>query len=148
VTAGAFANAIVYQGASVSSLKFLMIAAGALPVVVFAAPLLLLTPVLMKTRHRDRYHYGKLGTVYAQAFDAKWIGGANPDREDLLGTGDIQSLADLYNSVSIVRQMNILLINKRVLLGLAVPSVIPFIPLVIISTPIDELMKQVLKILL
>jgi hypothetical protein len=148
VTAGAFANAIVYQGATVNGLKFLMIASCALPVVAFAAPLVILTPVLMRIRHRDRYHYGKLGTAYAQAFDAKWIGGVNPGREELLGTGDIQSLADLNSSVSAVRDMNVLLINKRVLLGLTIPSVVPFIPLVIINTPTDELVKQVLKILL
>jgi len=148
VTAGAFANAIVYQGATVSSLQFLMIAAAALPVIAFAAPLVILTPFLMRVRHRDRYHYGKLGTAYAQAFDAKWIGGVNPKREELLGTGDIQSLADIINSGSAVRQMNVFLISKKVLLGLAVPSVVPFIPLVIMNTPVDELAKQVLKILL
>ena len=75
VIAGQFGNAIAYEGATVSSLKFLMIAACVLDVVLLAAPLLVLTPKLAKVKRRGVYEYGALGTTYSQEFDSKWIQG-------------------------------------------------------------------------
>jgi hypothetical protein len=148
VVAGALGNAIAYQGATVSSLKFLIIAYCVLAVVVFAAPLLALTPKLAKVKRRDLYQYGALGTAYTEAFDTKWIQRLTPDREPLLGTSDIQSLADLCNSFSVIREMKVVLIDKRVLLGLALGAILPMVPMILIATPTDELVRAVLKLLL
>jgi hypothetical protein len=147
VLAGAFGNAIAYQGATVDSLKFLIIAACLLIVFVLAAPLLVLTPKLERVKRRGIYDYGQLGTSYVQAFDTKWIQGLSPEREPLLGTADIQSLADLSNSFSVVREMKIVLIEKNLFFGLAVSAVLPMIPLIIIATPADQLIRAVLKLL-
>lgn len=147
VVTGAFANSIAYQGATVSSLKFLMIAFCVLAIVVLAAPLLVLTPKLAMVKRRGLYEYGSLGTTYTRAFDAKWIHGISPEHEPLLGTSDIQSLADLSNSFSVVQKMRIVLINKEILIGLAVPAILPMLPLIIIATPADQLVRAVLKLL-
>jgi hypothetical protein len=147
VLAGAFGNSIAYQGATVASLKFLMIAYCALAVIVLAAPLLVLTPKLLKVKRRGIYQYGSLGNAYAQAFDAKWIQGISSEREALLGTSDIQSLADLSNSFAVVQRMKVVLINKEILLGLAIPAVLPMVPLIVIATPADELVRALLKVL-
>ncbi len=147
VLAGQFGNAIAYQGASVSSLKFLIITACVLTIVVFAAPLLIVTPKLALVKRRGIYEYGALGTAYTQAFDAKWIERASTDHEPLLGTSDIQSLADLRNSFSVVQDMKVVLIDKEVILGLAIPTILPMLPLIILATPADELMRAVLKLL-
>jgi hypothetical protein len=148
VIAGAFGNSIAYEGATISSLKFLMIAFCLLGIIVIAAPLLLLTPKLAKVKERGIFDYGALGTAYSQSFAAKWIGASNcPERDSLLGTADIQSLADLCNSFSIVRQMKIVLIDKKVLIGLAIPVILPMIPLLVLATPTDQLVRAVLKLL-
>jgi hypothetical protein len=147
VLAGAFGNAIAYQGATVSSLKFLMIGYCILAVFVLAAPLLVLTPKLLKVKRIGIYQYGSLGTSYSRAFDAKWIHGLSSEHEPLLGTSDIQSLADLYNSFSVVRGMKVVLLNKEILVGLAVPAVLPLVPLIIIATPADEIVHALLKFL-
>lgn len=147
VLAGSFGNAIAYEGATVSSLKFLMIASCVLAVVLLAAPLLVLTPKLMQTKRRDVYAYGALGTTYTRAFDAKWVHGLRLEQEALLGTADIQSLSDLDNSFSVIREMKVVLIDKRILMGLAVPALLPMIPLVIMATPTDQIVRAVLKLL-
>ncbi len=148
VIAGAFGNAIAYEGETVSSLKFLMIVSCLLGILVIAAPLLLVTPKLARVKERGIFDYGALGTAYSQSFDAKWIAAGNsPERESLLGTADIQSLADLYNSVSIVRAMKVVLIDKKVLLGLAIPVILPMIALLVLATPASELVRAVLKLL-
>jgi hypothetical protein len=80
-------------------------------------------------------------------FDGKWIRGVVPEREPLLGTADIQSLADLSNSFSIIREMKVAVIDKKLLLGLAIPTILPVIPLLILATPTDQLVRAVLKLL-
>jgi hypothetical protein len=147
VIAGALGNLIAYEGATVSSLKYLMIGYCVLAVVVLAAPLLVLTPKLLRVKRKGIYEYGSLGTSYTKSFDAKWIQGISPEPEPLLGASDIQSLADLRNSFAVVQQMKVLLINREVLLGLAVPSILPLLPLIIIATPTDEIVRGVLKLL-
>jgi hypothetical protein len=148
VLAGAFGNLIAYEGATISSLKFLIIAFCVLGVIVLAAPLLLLTPKLAKVKERGIFEYGALGTAYSQSFDTKWISSDNrSERESLLGTSDIQSLADLYNSFSVIRQMRIVLIDKKVLVGLTIPVLLPMVPLFVLATPTDQLVRAVLKLL-
>jgi hypothetical protein len=148
VIAGAFGNSIAYEGATISSLKFLMIAYCLLGIVVIAAPLLLFTPKLIRVKERGILEYGALGTAYTQSFASKWITAGNPpERETLLGTADIQSLADLYNSFSVIRNMKLILIDKEVLIGLSVPIILPMVPLFLLATPTDELVRTVLKLL-
>jgi hypothetical protein len=147
VMAGVFGNAIAYEGETISSLKFLIIAFCVLAVIMLAAPLLVLTPRLAAEKRRGLHEYGSLGTAYVQGFDSKWIKDVVPEREPLLGTADIQSLADLSNSFSVIRDMKIVLIDKRLLLGLAIPTILPLIPMVIVATPTSQLVKAVLKLL-
>lgn len=139
VVAGALGNAIAYEGATVSSLKFLIIAYCVLAVIILAAPLLVLTPKLAKVKRRDLHLYGTLGTTYCGEFDAKWIQGLAGNREPLLGTADIQSLADLYNSFSVIREMKVVLIDKRLLAALALFAVLPMLPMIVIATPTQSL---------
>jgi hypothetical protein len=148
VIAGAFGNAIAYEGATVNSLKFLIIAFCVLVIVVISAPLLAVTPLLIKIKKRGIFEYGSFGTAYSQAFERKWVSpGTHSTDETLLGSADIQSLADLYNSFSVVREMKVVLIDKKVLLGLAFPVLLPMIPLIVLATPADELVRAVLKLL-
>lgn len=147
VVVGAMANSIAHQGATISSLKFLMLTYCVLSVLVFAAPLLALTPKLAAVKRAGIYQYGSLGNAYTQAFEDKWIREPAPQHESLLGTSDIQSLADLANSFAVVQRMKVVLINKEILLGLAIPAILPMLPLIMIATPADELLRAVLKFL-
>ena len=135
------------KGLLVSSVKFLMITYCVLMTVLLAAPLLVLTPKLAELKRSGLHKYAGLGTAYVKSFDAKWIRRLSPEQEPLLGTADIQSLADLYNSYTVVREMNVVLVDKKVLIGLTIPSVLPFIPLLIIATPANTLIHGVMKLL-
>src|SRR5207237_103111 len=101
VVAGQMGNAIAYQGATVGGLKFLMIAYGVGATLVLVAPLLLLMPKLVAVKRRGLLEYGALATGYTQSFDAKWVKARPPEGETLLGSSDLQSLADLGNSFAI-----------------------------------------------
>jgi hypothetical protein len=89
--------------------------------------------------------YSKLGNQYTESFEQKWIGTGEPPSETLLGTSDIQSLADLRNSYQIIEQMAIAPITKRLTLHLAVLAGAPFIPIIIFGTPTAELVREIVK---
>ena len=61
--------------------------------IIFAGPLVLFMPKLFALREEGLRRYGALGSRYTRLFEAKWMSGA-PEDEPLLGTGDIQSLAE------------------------------------------------------
>jgi len=63
------------------------------------------TPLLIGWIRDQAEHYGKLVTNYVEGFEEKWIRRRTSGKEELLGSGDIQSLADLGNSYSVVSEM-------------------------------------------
>ena len=83
-----------------------------------------------------------------EGFRQKWLGGAAPENEPLVGSSDIQSLADLANSFEVVRQMDALPFNKNTVLRLAMVIVLPLLPLALTMVPLDEMIDRAIKILI
>jgi hypothetical protein len=151
MAAGGFGNLIAYGGRSLDSLKYEMIGFCILGFVVTAAPLLVVTPVLFNLKERGLLKYHTLGVEYTTAFDSKWIAngaaaGDEASREPFLGTADLQSLADLNNSVSVVSGMRLLLFDREVLLGLGIPLILPMLVLLAVVTPVDKVIGAVSRL--
>ena len=72
-------------------------------------------------------------------FDAKWLRGGAPAGEPLVGSGDIQSLADLGNSYEVVRTMRITPVTKEAIIQLIVATLTPIVPLAVTMMPLEEL---------
>jgi hypothetical protein len=147
VVAGQMGNAVAYEGATVGALKFVIITYCVIAILVQVTPLLLLIPTLRPVKKRGLLEYGALAASYTQRFDAKWVHGRPPENEALLGSADIQSLADLGNSFAIVRGMRVVPIDKTTLIGLAILSAMPMAPVLILGTPADQLIRTVLNLL-
>lgn len=108
-------------------------------------PLLFFSPGLMEARREGLRKYGALATTYVREFERKWLqgGGAPPD-EPLVGSADIQSLADLAGSSDIVREMRPVAFDLRTLIQLVATTAAPFLPLVLTVIPFAELVQRVL----
>ncbi|HEY7391361.1 MAG TPA: hypothetical protein VH640_22790 [Bryobacteraceae bacterium] len=143
---GGMANLIAYRSASISDLKYGIAGFCVLAVAALVLPLLVLTPRLIEVKERGLRDYGIFAAAYASAFDQKWIGQKPLEADGLLGTPDIQSLADLKNSHSVVRRMKIVLLDWEILLGLAIPVVLPMVLLIIATTPMNELLTVVKRL--
>lgn len=50
---------------------------------------------------------GRLASRYTRRFEERWLRGDGSADEELLGSGDIQVLADLGNSMSVVQEMRL-----------------------------------------
>jgi hypothetical protein len=146
VTAGSFANQISYAGGSVEKLKYMMLGFCVFAVLVAVAPLLVVVPRLFQIKEDGLLDYHALGVDYTWQFDRKWIHRKQPAKEELLGTADIQSLADLNNSVAVVRQMNVWLMDREVLLGLAIPAVLPMLILTATKLPAEKLAEVLMHL--
>jgi hypothetical protein len=112
--------------------------------VIVLAPLTFFAPKLLQVKQRGLMKYGQLASAYTQAFEAKWIKG-RPASEELLGTADLQSLADLGNSFEVVESMRIVPFSRDDAFLLALAAVLPMLPLVLIALPLNELLLRGVK---
>jgi|KBSMisStaDraftv2_1062788.scaffolds.fasta_scaffold74969_2 hypothetical protein len=147
VIAAGIGNSIAYGGATLSTMKLPMIAYGVLAIILLIVPLLVVTPILLKTKKKALIEYGALVTIHNQLFDGKWIQNQRPADEVILGHPDVSSLADLGSSFAVVRRMGLVPIDKPTLISLAVAAGLPIVPLILLATPADELIHVVLKLL-
>ncbi len=110
--------------------------------VLFLGPLFIFTPKLLACRVKGLSDYMVFGSGYVNGFNSKWLGAADPDREPLLGTADLQSLADLGNSISVVRNMRIVPISLLLLKDYALAALLPFLPLLLFKYPVADLAEK------
>jgi hypothetical protein len=87
-----------------------------------------------------------LASSYVTNFDQKWLRRKVND-EQLLGTGDIQSLADLGNSFAVVREMRAVPFVTDDVVQLLVVTVAPLLPLLLTIMPLDQLVTQAIKVI-
>lgn len=147
MVAGQLANRIFFLGAALPEFKAEIAVMAAFLLCVVFGPLLVFAPQLAQAKRTGLREYGTLAERYVRAFDTKWLrGGATPD-EPLVGSGDIQSLADLSNSYEVVRSMRIALVTKDALVQLAAAVLAPIVPLALTMMPLEELLKQLFGIL-
>jgi hypothetical protein len=144
VFAGILANRIFYQDQSLLVFKYTILGYLTFLVLVVLIPLLIVTPNLMAAKREGLGQYGSFATKYVRRFDEKWIRGGATD--ELLGTADIQSLADLGNSVSVVREMKIVPFSTDDVIRLALAGGIPCLPLLLTIMPFETLLVHLVKI--
>lgn len=147
VVSAAIASRILFGGATLEQFEFIYAALIVLVLIVFAGPLMVFAPKLFRLKQDGLLRYGTLASQYTQAFDSKWAMSINTAEESLLGTGDIQSLADMGNSYELVRKMRIVPIELSDFIGIALPGVIPALPLAATVMPVGEILKGILRLL-
>jgi hypothetical protein len=143
--AGRVANSMVFERAPLTSFKSVMAGFVVMSLIVGLLPLTLLAPKLIKVRKAGLLAYGRLANTYTESFDRKWVHCAGPPSEPLLGTGDIQSLADMGNSFAFIEGMRIAPISRKLALQIAGQAAIPLVPLILLGTPAPELIRAVTK---
>jgi len=145
--AGNLANRIFYLGAALPEYKIEIAVVVIFLLCVVLGPLLLFAPQLAQAKRTGLREYGTLAERYVREFDAKWLRGGAPADEPLVGSADIQSLADLGNSFEVVRTMQIAPITRDAILRLVAATLVPIVPLLLTMMPLEELLKTLFGIL-
>jgi hypothetical protein len=145
ILAGVVAGRVLYRGESLPSFKFQIGGFIVFFVLAILGPLLMFTPRMARARRKGLWDYGLLAQRYVESFDQKWVRAAQPS-DELLGTGDIQSLADLGNSYQVVREMRVVPFALQDALRLALATAIPLAPLLLTIFSFEELIVRIAKV--
>jgi hypothetical protein len=156
----AFSPIFVAQSASLASVIFTQIRyagyrlpaftleiAGVLLFFVIAGvlPLTFFSLHLERGARLAKIEFGVLASRYVTDFRGKWVlGGVRPG---LLGTPDIQSLADLANSYTVVSTISLLPVTQRALVRLTILIASPLLPLLLTVIPLSEIIKRLFKMM-
>ena len=111
----------------------------------FLGPLLVFTDKLWAGRTKAMGVYMGLAARYVTEFEAKWTSSGSPAAEPLLGTADLQSLADLSNAVSVVRTMRWVTVGPRLLTVMTLAAFVPLAPLLLFQYPLAELAQKLIE---
>ena len=100
---GAIANRIWHEGAKLPDFKFEIAGFIAFLMLLVLLPLTFFAMQLLEASLAGSREFGRFASRYVNEFRQKWQEGRETPDEPLVGTGDIQSLADLANSFEVVR---------------------------------------------
>jgi hypothetical protein len=110
--------------------------------VLFLGPLFIFSRKLWTCRVMGMSDYSAFAERYVDEFDRKWLGADPAPGAPLLGTADIQSLADLSNSIDIIRDMRTAPVSLKILIYMAVAALLPLLPLALFKYPLAELLEK------
>ena len=145
VLSASYAEQILFAGVPLTKFAISLAAAIIGGTLTLIAPLAFFTPKLIEIKQRALLEYGTLAASYTRAFAAKWLRTDPPPDEPILGTPDLQSLADLGSSFELIRKMSVLPIVPSQILLLAIAGALPFAPLILLVIPLDQLIIDSVK---
>jgi len=140
ILSGSIANRIFHLGAKLPQFQIEIATYVGIVLFVVLLPLMVFAPQLSEAKRVGIREYGTLAERYVREFDAKWLRGGAPADEQFVGTGDIQSLADLANSYEVVKTMRIVPVTREAILRLVVATLAPIAPLALTMMPLEELL--------
>lgn len=148
--AGVVGTHIWHDGAKLLDFKLEIIAYFLIMMLVVLTPLFFFSLHLINAKIKGLHELGMLASRYTRDFQKKWLDNnveTKPDQGPLLGTGDIQSLADLGNSFQVVESMSPVLFDRWLLIQLAILIALPLLPLALTMVPLEEMLNRLFKLL-
>jgi hypothetical protein len=146
--AGWLATRVLVLGVPLTDFKVEIPAMVIFVLCITLGPLLTFASPLLRTKRRGTGEYGVLAARYVREFDAKWLRGHLNDTEPLIGSPDIQSLADMANSYREVSSMRSVPVNSGIITRFTFAILLPVIPLALTLVPLEILLKKLVSIIL
>jgi hypothetical protein len=147
VLAGMIANRIFHENAELLQFKLEIIGTASVLTFLVLGPLIAFHWKLRSVRRQGMIEYGLLGQAYAREFDRKWMRGARPADEPLLGHADFRSLAALRNGFEVVRGIRPVPFTVKNATWLAAYVLLPVAPLLLTMLSVEQLLDRMLKAL-
>jgi hypothetical protein len=147
LVAGMIASRVLYDGQSLLSFRVEALGYVVLFVFCILGPLCVFSPQLALAKRVGLAEYGLLASQYVYGFESKWILPTAPEMTEFLGTGDIQSLADLGNSFGFVREMRLVPFGLNDVGHLAAITAAPLLPLTLTIWSVEELLVHIAKVI-
>ena len=145
--AGLMANLIFFAGARLTDFMVLILSLVLFVLLIVLGPLFAFSRSLTRAKRTGLLDYGAFASRYIGEFDHKWMHGGVAGNERLIGSSDIQSLADLANSFQVVRDIRSFPFDKDSVIQVILFVLMPILPLVLTMIPLEELMRKFLEVL-
>jgi hypothetical protein len=147
-SAGNVAQSILVEGRDPKEFLTQIVTLVVASEVLFAGPLLLLMPKLIRAGQDGAFTYDEVAKSLGKRFEGRWLSPRGPWDEDALSAPDFSATTDLYSIVANVRQMRYFPFDLRSIAFLAAATLAPFVPLVFAIVPLDEVLKMLSKVVL
>jgi len=149
VVAASWAHLVAYHDTPVSSLYIQMVLLGIVLIALVALPLLCFTPLLLRTKKVAMLDYGALLAEHGCKVQRRWLAGESGFEDDpMLNAPELGATADtqtLYESVTKIRPV---IVNRAVLVAIAMPAALPMLLLVAGQYPVKATLLKLLTVLL
>jgi hypothetical protein len=145
--AGVAAGGIFFQARTLEYYVPALAVLAGIAIVLVAGPMLPFVPVLLRARRFGLRDYGRVAQSYVRGFDSKWVHNDRPVGESLLGSPDIQSLADIGNSYQRVRDIRPIPVSRQLLFKLVAVTFLPIAPLSLLYMSAREVGSLLLRVL-
>jgi hypothetical protein len=143
VFSAGFAAKILDGHETLDSLKFRIAAFVIGAVIVLHSPLLVFSSRLARCRFNGLLEFGALVWSYDTGFEKKWINTPQQsNQESLLGSSDIQSMADIATCYDHINEMRLLPFDTKAIGVLLLAAVLPMIPLLGTQVSLQELFMK------
>ena len=143
--AGLIGDRIFFAGATLPQFTVEIIGVVGALVFLVLCPLIVFGGQLARAKRVGLGEYGVLAQRYVREFDAKWLRGARDQAEPLVGSADVQSLADMANSFDVIRTMRVVPFSKETVFQLGIVTLAPLLPLTLTMISLEELLKRLLS---
>ena len=147
-TAGVLGNEIVFGGVPLTTYRIAIAGYVVVVLLVFLGPLLMFLPQLKQAKIKSLHDYSALAVMHNQRFDGKWVQGDHPEGEDVLGTPDISSLADLGTAYEVLDRMRSVPFDPADALALGLAALLPLAPLLLTVMPLEQMFELARKVLM
>ncbi len=144
--AGVIGGKITHESAKLPEFKMEIVAWMVFLMLIVLTPLFFFVGRLGAVRREGLREYGIVGSRYVNEFKQKWIDGGAPQGESIVGSGDIQSLADLSNSFQVVQEMSLVPFGKTLVIRMAIFLALPFLPLLLTIIPLEQLIDRAMGV--
>jgi hypothetical protein len=146
--AGTVAQGVLYGGRSLPDFKFVIAGIVIVEMVIFIGPLFLLVPALLQARTRGIFKYGALAEAMGQQFEGRWLRSANGVTTEALSAPDFSATTDLYSIAANAHNMGLVPLRLVQVVPLVIAALLPFVPVVLVALPLNEILSYAAKLVL
>jgi hypothetical protein len=148
IVAGMITNQVIHGGMPLTSFSNTVIVLVVVVVACVAGPLTVFEGTLRVARRRGMLKYGALAYDVGREFEKKWIREPGTFDEAVLQVQDFSATTDLYQVVDNVYGMRDLPFPLSHLGYVVIATLLPFVPVVLMTIPMKVVLEELTKLLL
>jgi hypothetical protein len=146
--AGTVMQGILFGGRTLPDFKYVIAGIVVVEMVLFIGPLFLLGSALLRARTRGIFQYGALAEAVGQQFESRWLRSPSVVGAEALAAPDFSATTDLYSIAANAHGMGLVPLNIAQVVPLVTFILMPFVPVVLVALPINDILSYAAKLVL